>query len=101
MDLEKLAQELDFDIEDIEMLLEVFIEGAKENLETLKGALEENDYVLMSETAHAIKGSAANLLLDDIVKPALQIELSAAKQEKIDYKTNLDEIERHLNKLED
>lgn len=100
MDIKKLAQELDFEIEDVSMLLEVFLESAKENVTKLKNAAKTNDYMVMRDTAHALKGSASNLLFNEIVAHALQIELSANNQKEIDYLMHIDEIERCLTQLD-
>lgn len=100
MNMKTLAQELGFDVEDVSMLLEVFLESAKENLTKLKNAAKTNDYMVMRDTAHALKGSASNLLFNEIVMHALQIELSANNQKEIDYLMHIDEIERCLTQLD-
>ena len=41
LDLQKIADELDFDLEDVEMLLEVFLEGANDSMNELKSAIED------------------------------------------------------------
>ena len=40
LDLQKIADELDFDLEDVEMLLEVFVESAEESLNTLDDVVQ-------------------------------------------------------------
>ncbi len=40
MNLELIAKKLDFDLEDVEMLFEVFLESTKGSLESLKNAIE-------------------------------------------------------------
>ncbi len=85
IDLQEIADELDFDLEDIEMLMEVFLEGAKESLESLKMAIDNNDLEQIFQSAHALKGSAANLTLMDISNLAKQIESEARAGNDMDY----------------
>ncbi len=92
IDLEKIAKELDFDLEDVEMLLEVFLEGAKENLQVLKTAIDNADMETTFKTAHSIKGSAANLTLNEISEIAKDIELNARKENAIDYKDRYEKL---------
>jgi len=85
LDIQKIADELDFDLEDVEMLLEVFLEGAEESLENLKNAIDTNDFDEIFNTAHAIKGSSANLTLMDISNLAKDIETNAREKNAINY----------------
>ena len=97
IDVQKIADELDFDFSDVEMLLEVFIETAKETLISLDKAILENDFENMFMLSHAIKGSAANLLLEDIVKLAKEIECESKEKKHINYK---ELYKRLLNEVE-
>lgn len=99
LDLQKIADELDFDLEDVEMLVEVFIESAEESLIELKEAIDSNDYDNIFKAAHAIKGSSANLTLMNISDVAKNIELQAREKNDADYhemyttlRTIMDEI---------
>ncbi|MDA3907904.1 MAG: Hpt domain-containing protein [Sulfurimonas sp.] len=85
IDLQKIADELDFDLEDVEMLMDVFLQGAKESLLALEEAIDQKDLEQIFRSAHAIKGSAANLLLLDISNIAKEIEHSAREKESIEY----------------
>ena len=86
LNLEKLADELEFEIEDVEMLLENFFEVSKGYLTALKDALDPFDFDAIAHNAHAIKGGAANLRLTRIASLAKEIELQAkAKEEAFEY----------------
>ena len=100
VDLEKIAEELDFDLEDVEMLLEVFLEGAKENLQVLKTAIDSGDMETTFKTAHAIKGSAANLTLKEISEIAKDIELNARKECAIDYQDRYKKLHLLIDNIE-
>ncbi len=83
--LEKIARELEFDIEDVQMLLSMFNENAQESLRALSKAIMHEDFVGIQNAAHAIKGSAANLTLDEISEKAKEIETFAKAAQKHDY----------------
>lgn len=92
IDLQKIADELDFDLEDVEMLIEVFLQSAKENMAKLKNAIDSNELEDIFHTAHTIKGSAANLMLNDISNVAKFIEHNARESKTIDYKQHYNQL---------
>jgi len=94
-ELQKIADELEFDLEDVEMLIEVFIESAEESLKIMNLAVENNDYDSIFQSAHAIKGSAGSLTLLEIANLAKEIEVEARDSNNIDYK----ELYHQLNTL--
>ncbi|OQX74102.1 MAG: hypothetical protein B6D59_03475 [Campylobacteraceae bacterium 4484_4] len=83
--LEKIARELEFDIEDVQMLLSMFNENAQESLTQISTAIMHHDLPTIQNAAHAIKGSAANLTLSEISEKAKEIEVSAKAGEERDY----------------
>jgi HPt (histidine-containing phosphotransfer) domain-containing protein len=85
IDLQKIADELDFDLEDIEMLFEVFLESAQESMKALEKAINENDLSSIFASSHAIKGSAANITLEEISNIAKDIESNAREENNINY----------------
>ncbi len=100
IDLQKIADELDFDLEDVEMLLEVFTESANESLESLKTAIDDNNFEGIFHAAHAIKGSSANLTLMDISNIAKEIELEARADNSINYLEKYNNLKVLLDNLE-
>jgi len=85
IDLQKIADELDFDLEDVGMLFEAFLESAYEMLALMQKALEEGDMESLYRAAHALKGSAANLKLEVVENMAKEIELDVRANKKSDY----------------
>jgi HPt (histidine-containing phosphotransfer) domain-containing protein len=85
IDLQKIADALDFDLEDVEMLIEVFLESTEESLGLLKTAIQNNDLEEIFKSAHAIKGSSANLTLVNISNIAKEIEKDARDGNYINY----------------
>ena len=86
IDSQKLADNLEFDKRDVILILEAFIEDSKVNLINMHQAITSKDTKSIKSLAHAIKGSASNLLLQDIITITLQIEKSAINTEENIYK---------------
>lgn len=74
MELEKLAERLGLDVEDIRELLELYVETTTSDLAELKEAFEAKDARLVHEKAHSIKGASGNLGLDEMYNPAKEID---------------------------
>lgn len=74
MELEKLAERLGLDVEDIRELFELYVETTTSDLAELKGAIEAKDAQLAHAKAHSIKGASGNLGLDEMYNPAKEID---------------------------
>jgi len=94
IDLQKIADHLDFDLEDVVMLIEVFKEGAIESLKTMEKAIESNDLDTVYKSAHSIKGSSANLTLNDISNIAKDIEINAKEAKEFNYQVSYNQLEK-------
>jgi len=112
IDLQKIADELEFDLYDIEMLMDIFIESAYENLENLTKAISksaisksainnhhEHDFETIFQTAHAIKGSAANIMLNDIAAIAQEIENNARGKKLVNYQNSSNKLKLSIKAL--
>ncbi len=99
MNLEKIAQTLDFEIGDVVMLMDIFLQNAQESLDTLEKAIQVDDFLGIENEAHAIKGSAANLLLQNITKIALNMEQLARDKSATDYISLYKNLKNEINSL--
>lgn len=99
VDLQEIADKLDFDLEDVEMIFGIFLETATESLENINKAINENDMELLFQSAHAIKGSAANLTLTFIADIAKEIEDSARESKNIDYEEKYNSLKNIIDDL--
>ena len=99
LDLQKIADELEFDLEDVEMLLEVFLEGAQENLAELKNGIDSNNFETIFRAGHAIKGSSANLTLNNISDIAKKIEYDARAGESINYQEHYTKLKSLIDAI--
>jgi HPt (histidine-containing phosphotransfer) domain-containing protein len=99
IDIENLAKALDFDIEDVAVLVELFVESAQVSLANIEEAIEGSKIEVIAAEAHAIKGSAANLLLTDIQDMARDMENAAKENRKINYLSLFSQIEEQVEKI--
>lgn len=100
LDLQLLAEKLEFDLEDVQMLLNMFLENANESMITLESAMRENNFVNIKNSSHAIKGSASNLMLEDITKLSSKMEELAKNSTDADYQSLFVGIKSELKILE-
>jgi HPt (histidine-containing phosphotransfer) domain-containing protein len=100
IDLQKIADELEFDLEDIRMLLEVFLESAKDSLSALKEAIDKDDFEHIFIFAHSIKGSAANLTLMEISNVARDMEWNAREKKTIDYIQKFENLKKSIEDIQ-
>lgn len=99
IDLQKIADALDFDLEDVEMLTEGFLESSQESLSALKSAIEANDLEFIFRYAHAIKGSASNLTLDGISSLAKEMERCSRENKEINYQDSYERLASLINAI--
>lgn len=86
IDLQKLADTFEFELEDVEIMINAFIEDSTINLEELRVAIESNNINSICQNAHSIKGTASNFLFHDISTAAKEVEESAREGNLIDCK---------------
>ena len=58
-----------------------FYTEARKNVEKLQAAIAASDYPAVVKLAHAVKGSASNLYLEDIFEAARSLEAAAKGQD--------------------
>jgi len=94
MELEKLAERLGLDVEDIRELFELYVETTTSDLAELKRAIEIKDAQLAHAKAHSIKGASGNLCLDEMYNLAKEIDDRARVN-------SLDGLEEIIKSLEE
>ncbi|WP_200414411.1 Hpt domain-containing protein [Arcobacter sp. FWKO B] len=99
IDFNYLADELDFEIQDVKMLFNLFITNSLEMISKLKQYAKEKKYEQLYISAHALKGSASNLLFDEIYNKAKEIEIKAQNNEEVDYTQEIQAIENIILEL--
>ena len=74
MEIQKLAERLDLEIEDFKELFEIYMEATSSDLEVLKAGLKAGDLKRVHEIAHSIKGSSGNLGFNELYELARDID---------------------------
>lgn len=74
MDIKKLAENLELDLEDFNEIFELYMETTSSDLQELKAALQDGDAKRAHEKTHSIKGASGNLGLDELYELAKQID---------------------------
>ena len=77
MDIKGLAENIDVEEDEYLELIELFLETTESNLNKLKSGVDASDNQQVIEASHTIKGSAANLGLEEIAEMAKGVELNA------------------------
>ena len=100
IDLQLIAEKLEFDLEDVEMLLGMFMDDAFEALSLTDEAIKTEDFEQMKNIAHGIKGSASNLMLEEITQQAYEIEQLAKGENSADYTTLFHTLKNQIKLLQ-
>ena len=85
IDLQAIANQLGFDVEDVEMIMDSFYEQSQISLQAMQRAIEIQDFEEIKQSSHAIKGSALNLSLHAIAKISQEIEFEAIENKNKNY----------------
>lgn len=93
-----IANEMCLDKEDVEDLVETFINDFIKQKSMLQLAMKEKDYAKINEIAHSITGASANLRIDEISVPAR--DLNNLLRDKDSYiESELIEAQELLDKI--
>ncbi len=91
LDYEAMANIIGLKAKHMPMLLESFLEEANVSVTQIQNAIDGNDLTNLASYAHAIKGSAGNLRLNELYEMSKDMEL-AAKENDASF-----EYQEHLN----
>ena len=92
IEIQKIANRVNFTVENTHKLLEIFYESTDKILNNLETYIKQNDYDKIYRNAHSLKGSSSNLLFDDVYVIAKEIESSAKEELDYPYLNKLHEI---------
>jgi len=97
--VQTITEEMGLDQEQYLEILMEFIEDKKKDMTDLEDALAQEDTELISRLAHKIKGSATNLRLDSLARPAVNVEKAAKEGDVSGIAGNLDILRREFELL--
>lgn len=84
LDAKKLTKELMLTMDELTMLLELFVKKMYEVLPILQKAIKEEDFPIIAKKAHNIKGSSGNFRIEFLQKTASEME-AMAKNKDVAY----------------
>lgn len=99
IDINEIANELDFTIDDVRMLIGIFLDTAQDSLNNLETSIRENNFEEIAQFAHSIKGSSANLRLKEISELAKTIELKAKNKSTFNYMKYYTNLKEKINQV--
>jgi len=101
VDTKEIASVLGISEAHIPMLVGSFLDESKSILENLFAGVEANDFTEITLHGHSIKGSAANLRLNDISELAKSIEMAGkAEDASFDFKGTSQALKALIEDLE-
>lgn len=91
-DIKKLAEELEFEIEDISVLFSKFFIEMKDNISSMKNHLSKKDWNMLERVVHNIKGVSINLNIMDVYEEAAEFDVLLKSN-------STEDADIHVNKL--
>lgn len=71
---ESLMERVDYDLELLAELVEIYEEDTAENIESIKAAIGSQDAGQLEKSAHSLKGSSSNMSAELVVEFASKLE---------------------------
>jgi len=94
---EKIIVHVDSDLED---LLPGFLEDWKTEIESMREALERNDYETIRKLGHNMKGTGGSCGLEEITDIGRRLEEAAKAMAQEAIRINLDTLSSYLERIE-
>ena len=99
-DVSAVLDSLDGDSELLREVAGIFLVQSTKHMEKIRGAISDQDPKVLERAAHALKGSAANLLAQGVVEAASKLEEIGRAGSVAGSKEALAPLEEELRKLE-
>ena len=84
LDAQEMASSIGLNVKHIPILVQSFTDESNGIVDKLISAANNNDFDVIANTAHSIKGSAGNLKFNEMYELAKVVELSA-KNKVVDF----------------
>ena len=93
------AKSLKLNKEVVKKLVDVYFDSVKDDLKSLKEAIEKNSFEDIQKISHKISGSSINLKMKDIASLAQEIEKNAINKINIDYKEKFEKLKNLIEEI--
>ena len=94
VNLSRIQETSDGDLEFEQELIEMYLEDAREHLDALGTQIEQGDIELVRRSAHTLKGSSSNI-------GAIKMQEMALQMEQLVGANTLDDAKAHLSKMDE
>jgi signal transduction histidine kinase/CheY-like chemotaxis protein/HPt (histidine-containing phosphotransfer) domain-containing protein len=98
-DINELAIAMDYDVEDVQIMVNMFLNRIDGQLQVLKDASNSLDHDALFSTAHAIKGSSGNLKLHTVYHLSGEIESAARDKRPINYHDMIQKLADEIDEV--
>lgn len=99
-DLEAIASELGFGIDDVKTIVSVFANDTVDAIENIETMCQNKAWSEIKDEAHAIKGSAGNMKLTPLYTLGKSLEDAALASDESLVLTLLDELRTSVTQLQ-
>ncbi len=99
IDRASLLERVEGDQELLSEMIQIFLEEAPGLINTMRGALQSGDMVLLERSAHSLKGAVSNLSSKATAAAALKLEQDAKENNSQSAKESLAAVERTMKLL--
>jgi len=97
--LENIATQLGFGINDVKAIITVLVEEAEISLNKIKEMFKRDAWEQIGIEAHSIKGSAGNMQLTHLSELSAALEIAAKAQEKQKVEALINAVQDTLKQL--
>ncbi len=101
LDVNKLSEELMLTLDELSMLMKLFIKKMDKVLGELKVAIDKDEYKKISLLAHSVKGSSANFRIEILQNLSTEMEQNAKmKNSEYDYESTYKQMIEFMKGIE-
>jgi len=100
-DQESVLERVGGDMEFLKELIELFRSDYPQKMAQLLRGIKEEDFKIISETAHSIKSASGNLSLTRVYDLSFKIEIMGRESKIQDIEKVYKELEEELEKIKD
>ena len=100
-DQESVLERVGGDMEFLKELIELFRSDYPQKMAQLLRGIKEEDFKIISETAHSIKSASGNLSLTRVYDLSFKIEIMGRESKIQDIEKVYKELEEELGKIKD
>ncbi|MDR3602288.1 MAG: response regulator [Desulfosporosinus sp.] len=94
--MESFMIQTGLEINDTNKIFEIYVKSLREMTKNIEKALVNNDFKVLCEISHQLKGSSGNLKIIEIFELARTLEISALAKDKSNCKLTFLEMEKYL-----